>query len=111
MGSSVEPVPADPVTAVEMIRDGVEIGLFGNGMMEGGIKDGHLGNARTKELASCQNAFDVVRIVEGSEIDAVLDSLQNRVIDENGFLEQLPTVDHTVSDGLNVRRTLNFGYA
>ena len=44
-------------------------------MMERSIEDCHLGNGLAEELASGQNAFNIVRIVKWGKIDTVFDPL------------------------------------
>ena len=44
VGGPMEPVAADAVTTVEVIRNGIQIRLLWNRMMERSIEDCHLGN-------------------------------------------------------------------
>jgi hypothetical protein len=50
--------------------------------MKGSIKDCDLGHVFAEQFARGPNSFDVVWIVKRSQIDAVLDSFQNAVVNE-----------------------------
>ncbi len=100
-------VPANTMLSVEMIRNGVEIGLFGQRMMEGSIEDRNLRNIFSKEIASRKNAFHIVRIVKRSQVDALLDTLEHAIIDQHRFFERLSTMDDTVSDGVDIGSALD----
>ncbi len=45
------------------------------------------------------------------QIDAVLKPLQNRVVNQGRIFEHLTAMDHSVSYGIYVSRTLDFRYS
>src|SRR5664280_25061 len=75
MRGSMEAVPADAVTPIEVIRQGVQESLLRDRMMKRSIKYGHLGNILAEEFSRSHNALDVVRIVQWRKIDAVFNIL------------------------------------
>src|SRR5262249_32468794 len=79
-----------------------------DGMMESGVKHRGLGQFGTKDLSHGENALDVVGIVEGGQIDAILNPLQHLVSDEDRFGKEFPAVNHTMPSGMDVGRTLDF---
>jgi hypothetical protein len=87
MGRSVESVAPNAVAPIEMMRDGIQVSLLGNGMMERRIENCYLGDGFTKEFARRHDAFNIVGIVEGREIDAVFDSLYHLIVNDSRFLE------------------------
>ena len=56
-------------------------------MMEGGIEYCYLRNSIAEKFACRQNAFDVIGIVQGREINTVLDPLQHPVVNKSRLLE------------------------
>jgi hypothetical protein len=70
--------------------------------MECSIEHCYLGAIFAEELTSCQNAFYIIRIVKGREIDTVLNPLQHLVVNQSGFLEQFSAVYYAVSHGMYI---------
>jgi len=93
----VEAVAADTVPAVQVIRQGVQIGVLRNGGVKRRVKHRNLRHADAEELARGLNALDVVGIVERRQIDAVLDAFKHRVVHQLRFRKQLAAVDHAMA--------------
>ena len=70
--------------------------------MEGGIEDSNLGNPNTQQSLCRADAFQVGRVMEGGEVNAVLDARNYFVGDEDGFPEALSSVDDSMTDGVNL---------
>ena len=73
MRSSVKSVSADAVPAIEMIRNGIQVGLLRKRMMKCGIENGYLGDVFAEKFSSRQNALDVIGIVQWRQINTILD--------------------------------------
>jgi hypothetical protein len=63
------------MTAVEMVGQGVEVGLLGNRRVESGVEYRDLRLRLTKDLLERSNSAEVVGVMKRCEIDTVLDSL------------------------------------
>src|ERR1700739_4787783 len=107
VGGPMEPVAAAAGTTVEVIRNGIQIRLLRNRMMERGIEDCHLGNGLTEEFARGPNALEVVWIVKWGKVDAVFDPLQHLVVNQGRFREHLAAMHHAMSHGMDIGRTLD----
>jgi hypothetical protein len=70
-------------------------------MVKGRIKHRDLRHIRAKELASSQNAFQVLGIVERGEVNAFADSCEHFVCDQRRFRKQLAAMHHPMSHRLN----------
>src|SRR5579864_2968831 len=108
MRGTMESVPPDAVPPVQVIWDGIQVGHLGKRMMKGSIEHRHLGNVFAEGFAGCLDAFDVVWIVNRGQIDAVLKSLQNRVVNQGRLCEHLTAMHHSVSYRIYVGCTLDF---
>ncbi len=74
-----------------------------SGTMESRIKYRNLRDVAAK-VARRQNPFHIIQIVQGRQIDTILDPLEHAVINERGLLlEQLPAVHDAVTDGMYSR--------
>ncbi len=107
MRCSMKSVPPNLVAPIKMVRQGVEISLLGQGMMEGSIEYRDLRNIFSEQIAGGQDTFHVIRIVQRCKINAVFNPLQHAVVDQGRFFEQLSAMDYAMSDGVNVRRALD----
>ena len=58
---------------------------------------------RAKNIARRNDALDVGRIVQRGQIDAVLKSLQNRVVNQGRIFEHLTAMHHSVSYRVDLR--------
>ena len=66
VGGPVEPVTADAVLRVQVVGDGVEVGLFGQGGVEGRVEDRDLGDLFAEDLGAGVDALEVGRVVQGA---------------------------------------------
>ena len=71
-------------------RDGgqrVELSALGNRRVKSGIEYCDLWRRLAEDLPQCPNSAKVVGVMERREVDAVLDSLQHLIVDDDRFLE------------------------
>jgi hypothetical protein len=68
-------VTTNVVASIQVIGHGVEVCMLWDGMMEGRVKNCDLRQFWTKYVPRRQNTLDVVGVVQGSQIDAFLNSL------------------------------------
>ena len=78
-------------------RDTVEVGLWFEGVVEGGVEDGDVGHAREELLAS-RDALEVERVVERRELGECFDFLAHLRCDDDCFSVLLCAVDDPVAD-------------
>src|SRR5580765_1879350 len=90
------------VASIQVIGHGIEVRVLWNGLMERGIKDRHLGHVYAEYLPCRQNALDVVRIVERSQINALLNSPEHFIRDQRGLSKQFSAMHHSMSDGADI---------
>src|ERR1700756_5718151 len=102
-------VTPNSMPAVKMIRNRIQICLFRNRMMERRVKYRNLRDVAAKKFLRRQNSLHVVRIMQWRQIDTTLDPLEDSIINQCRFLEQLPAVHDTVADGMYLGRTLDLG--
>src|SRR4051794_18390994 len=76
-------------------------------MMKRRVEHSHLRQTFTKQFACRQNSFHIVWIVQGRQIDALLDALEHPIIDQCRFLKQLPAMHHAMSYGVHISRALD----
>src|SRR5438552_14399793 len=100
MRRAVKPVAANFVAAIILIRNCIEISSFGQGLMERRIKDRNLRKAGAEQLTRGLNAFNVSRVVQWSEFDAVLDSAKHFICYQNGMSKSLASVHHAVTNSM-----------
>src|SRR5208337_1990099 len=108
---AVKAITADAVPAIEMVWDGVEVRPLGDGRMECGIEDRHLRRGPAHDFPYGANTLYVIGVVQGSQIDAVLDAFQDLIVDDGGLVKQLATMHDTMSRGMNVAEIANLGDA
>src|SRR5215813_5578407 len=102
---------ANVVAPVPVIWQRIQVCVFRHRVMEGSIKNGHLGNFRPEYLLRCPDALDVAGIMKWRKIDTVFNAAQHFIGDDRGFGKQFPTMDHAVSDSINLGGSLDLGYA
>ena len=100
----VEPVAADAVPLVQHVGQRVEEAPPAHGLVERGVEDGDLGHLG-QQVARRAVALDVGRVVQRSELEALFDPAQDRVVDEDRGPEALAAVDHAVAHGLDLARS------
>ena len=101
VAGAVEAVSAHAVLLVEAVGEGVHIRFGRHGLMESGVEHTHLLDAG-ENLLHGLDAGDVGRIVERSEVVAVLDLLKHLVGKEHALAELLGAVDHAMAYGINL---------
>jgi hypothetical protein len=77
-------------------------------MMEGGVKDRNLWEFLTEDLLHGANPLDVVGVVEWGQLDAILDSFQHLVGDDNRLAKQFAAMNHTMPGGMDIGGALDF---
>ena len=98
----------DMVSPIHVIRQSVKISVLRHRVVEGGVKNSHLRHAGAEHFLRCQNALDVVRVVERRQFDAFLNSSQDLISDQSGLRKQFATVDNSVPHGADVGYSLIF---
>lgn len=97
------------MTPVKIVRYGINIGMFGDTRMKGGIEYRYLRHAWPEHFARGPDALDVVGIVQRRKAGARLYAFQHIVGDKHGFREPLAAVDDPVSYGVNWREAPHLG--
>jgi hypothetical protein len=108
VGNAVETIPANPVTQVEVIWNRVQIGALRQGVVKRRIKYRDLRNLRAQQFAYRANSPKIRGIVQGSEVDAILDSRYHFVGDQDGIRKRFAAVHHSMSDRVDVSHALDF---
>src|SRR5512139_3337430 len=103
---AVEAVPSDPMLFHHAIRKAVQVGMPGNGGMEGGIEHRNLGHSRKAGLTGL-DALEVKGIVKRSEFETGFDDPLHLAVYDNGLIFLLATVDHPVTDSGDLPKALN----
>ena len=75
------------MTAVQMVGHRVEVSVLGNRGVKSSIEYCDLRRRLAEDLPQCPNSAQVVGVMERREVDAVLDSLQHLIVDDDRFLE------------------------
>ncbi len=81
MGRAVKAVAPDLVTAIVLVRNPVNVGDVRHGGMKGGVEHGHLWHAIAKQFHAGADTFNVGRIVQRRQLDAVLDAGEHLILD------------------------------
>src|SRR5262245_63794453 len=77
-------------------------------LMECGIENGNL-RKRLAQGRACRNdTLNVSRIVQRRELDAVFDAAQYLICYQHRAGETFPTMDHPMSNRMNVSDTVDF---
>src|SRR5688572_22191673 len=95
-------IPPDPVPMIKLVWDRVKIRVFGQALVKRGVKDSDLGNACSENSRTCSNSFDVCRVMQRCELDTVFDAAHHIFRDDRRTGEPFTTVDHAVTDRVNV---------
>ena len=102
---AVEAVFADAELLIQIIGQGVHVGLGRHGLVESRIEDGDLGNAGHGFLAGF-DAGHVRRIVQRRQIEAGADRPLDFRCDQDGGGEFLTAMDDPVADGIDLAHAL-----
>jgi len=95
---AVEAVFADVLFRIELVRQCVEVGVFGHGLVEGGVEDGDVRHVR-EELFGRLDTVQVRWVVQRCQAEELLDRLFHFRGDQGRLEERLATVDDAVADG------------
>src|SRR6516162_578995 len=98
MRRAVESVTADLLLLVVTVRDGIHIRMLRHSLVKRGIEHRDLRSLRSEQFLCCLNALKINGIVQRSQLNAVLDSLQYVVIDKRRVFESLASVHHPMPD-------------
>ena len=99
---AVEAVPANLVTAVELVRDAVQECGLRHRRVKRGVEDGDLRDAGPQKVRRRADALDVRGVVERREVGALLDPGEHVWIDLDRHLELLAPVNDSVPRRVNV---------
>src|SRR5689334_7448468 len=80
MRCSVEAIAPNSITAIELIRNGVEISRLGQRLMECSIKNCDLRQTTSKNIPGCVNSLNVGGIVERRQFDAIFNRPQHQLV-------------------------------
>ena len=100
MGTPVKTVTPDAVIAIKRVRNRIQVGARRQGLMEGGIEHGDLGN-RGERLLERPDPLDIRGIVKRRHRRDRLDFVQDASIDPDRGAEALAAVHHAVTGGLD----------
>ena len=98
----MEAVAADLILLVVLVGQGVGIGYRRHGLVEGGVKHGHLGHVGTHDGLAGLDAGDVSGVVEGGQGDALLQSGHHLVVNLYRAGEGLAAVHHPVAHRIDL---------
>ena len=102
---AVGAVAADVVLAVVLVRQGVHIGVFRHGLMEGRVEHHHLGHVGQNLLAGA-DAEQMGVVMERCELGADLDLVQHVVVHQGAAVEIVGSLHDAVTYCLDVREAL-----
>ncbi len=92
----METIAAYTIFLIQLVGYGVHVGLRRHGLVESGVKDAHLRQARHQLLHSV-HAFQVGGVVQRSQVGALLELLQHLVGQNDALVELLTAVYDAVS--------------
>ena len=92
----MEAIATQTVFHIKLIGQAVKIGYLGHGLMEGRIKNGHLGHAPHDIHAGLDTKY-VGRIMQGRDLAAGLDTLQNLARDEHAIRKAFTAMNHAMT--------------
>ena len=98
VAGTVRAVAAQAVFFIVFLRNGVFVGVFRHGLVEGGVENDDVGQAFENALCGTQTQ-EVGGVVQRSERDAFFDAGNDFVVNEDGFAVQFAAADDAVADG------------
>ena len=102
----METIAAYTIFLIQLVGDGIHISLSRHCLVEGGIEDTHLRQARHQFLHGI-HTLQVSRVVQGSQVRALLKGLQHLVSQHYRLIELLATMHHTMAHSINLIETLD----
>jgi hypothetical protein len=94
---AVEAVATDPVLLVEVVGQAVQVGVGRQGLVEGGVEDGHVGHVRQLPHGLA-DAFHVDRVVQRRKDRQGFDVGNHRGGDDHGAGKLAAPMDDPVAD-------------
>ncbi len=99
VAGAVRAIAANAVLFVQFVRQGVEVRLFRHGLVERGIKHGHVFVFQMREgFQRFSDTDQVSRVMQRCKRSGVFNALNNRVIDDHRLGVLLATMNDTVTD-------------
>jgi len=105
---AVEPVATYAVLLVELVGQGIHIGVVGHGLVEGGVEDSHLRDVGQEGFHGV-HALDVGRVVERGQVVAGGEGFHDFGGEAHRLVETLATVHHAMADGIQFIETAEHG--
>ena len=96
MRRTVEAIPPDPVTAIILVRNGVNVSSRRDRAVKCRIEYGNGGDLLPEHRPGSPNSGNVVRIVKWGELDEVFNLRQDCVVQGRGLNESFAAVNHSV---------------
>src|SRR5574344_717047 len=106
MACSMKSITTNAIVLIIIIRNSIHIGVFRHGLMESCIKDTHLRQTRHKFCYSGY-ALKVCRIMKWCEVVAGSEVLQHLFVKKYAFIKLLTSMDHTVTDSIDLLQILD----
>ena len=101
VAGAVEAIAAYTVLAIQRLGQGVAVGVFGQGLVEGGVEHHHLRQIG-EQLEGGLDALQVGWIVQRGERRGVADRREHRGVDALRLGEAFATVHHPVADAMQL---------
>src|SRR6266404_8995708 len=79
--------------------------------MKRSIKNGNLRQSVAKHFPGSNDSFDIGRIMKRRQFDAVFDATQHGIVNNHRLSETFTTMNHTVTNSMNIRDALNLSDA
>ena len=108
MTGAVEAVATHTILAVELLGEGIHVGIVGHGLVEGGVEHTDLGNLG-QQSADSIDTLDIGGIVQRSEVVASLKGLHHLGSEQHALVELLTTMYHTVTYSIQFVEVLQHG--
>src|SRR5918999_4580615 len=95
-------VPSHSIAAIELIRQRIQEGMVRQGLMKCCVKHGDLWQAFAKQCPRGSDAFDVRRIVQWRQVDAVFEAANDFVVYQHRSGETFAAMHDAMADRLNI---------
>ena len=104
---AVKAVATYAVAAIELVRQRVKISVVGQRLMKRRVEDGGLRQSCAEDFTRRLDALDVRRIVQRSQVDAILYPAQYFVRDEDRMREAFAAMHDAMADGVDISDALD----
>ena len=108
VAGAMETVAAHAMLLVELVGQGVHVGVVGHGLVEGGVEDAHLREVGQQGLNGVY-AFDVGGVVERCQVVAGLEVTHHLGGEDDTLGELLAAVHHAVAYGAELMEVAQHG--